>query len=458
MKSNTNGVTVEEGVPPLQATLTQGTIHRTYDDTIRISGAHIGSIDISFQRTIRVPDNQGESKLPPTFGTFPLYPVTRFQKTLPATMTMKGGLFFPMYQREAMWINFASKFPFAVKVYLGGVNAISGEPFQENSATTLHRLTKIANNESIQDYLVTPKQLWLDGIATTTGSVRQFVAMPLGSGYSVEAQITGQEVTGGMQFSVTPTARLRNFPRPPGSITLFVKTLTGKTLTISNLVEDDTITDLHDILEDSGILIFAGTKLEARKCSTIVNFFAFADFASVDRTIGFYSIPDRATLHFVLRLRGGGYNKGPRSELGIAPGGLIKQCIQEDTLPASAWDINRAVSFNVQILNSQLFRQVTGLPPPKTPISAQTYAVHRLPFFDIYDETSNVQGKFEGIKSIAPVAKEEMINKGKKSDEKAVESSVDNSIILLNQNGTHCGFKPVSVLKEELARINHAQF
>lgn len=35
--------------------------------------------------------------------------------------------------------------------------------------------------------MVSPEQPWLDGIADGDGTVRQFVAMPLGSGYSVEA-------------------------------------------------------------------------------------------------------------------------------------------------------------------------------------------------------------------------------------------------------------------------------
>ncbi len=59
------------------------------------------------------------------------------------------------------------------------------------------------------------------------------------------------------------------------------------------------------------------------------------------------------------------------SELGIAPGGLIKQCVLEDTHPAWIWDTDRQISFNVQILNSELFQQVTGVAPPDTPISAR---------------------------------------------------------------------------------------
>ena len=40
-----------------------------------------------------------------------------------------------------------------------------------------------------QNYVSLPKQLWLDGINCGDGYVRQFVAMPLGKGYTVEVKI-----------------------------------------------------------------------------------------------------------------------------------------------------------------------------------------------------------------------------------------------------------------------------
>lgn len=103
-----------------------------------------------------------------------------------------------------MWIQFESKHRFAIKVYLGGINAISGEPMVENAATKFRRLNLVAQQKSVQDYVVTPEQLWLDGIASNDGRVRQFVAVPLGSGYSVEAQTTGEDLVGGLQFDITP--------------------------------------------------------------------------------------------------------------------------------------------------------------------------------------------------------------------------------------------------------------
>ncbi|KAL9638755.1 MAG: hypothetical protein Q9164_001345 [Protoblastenia rupestris] len=112
-------------------------------------------------------------------GTFPLYSVAAFKEKLPTPMAAKGGLFLQIYQREAMWTSFKSSNKFAIKVLVGGTNAVSGEPEVGNAATKLRRLNLIANKNSIQDYVVTPDQLWLDGIASKEGRVRQFVAMPL---------------------------------------------------------------------------------------------------------------------------------------------------------------------------------------------------------------------------------------------------------------------------------------
>jgi hypothetical protein len=41
-------------------------------------------------------------------------------------------------------------------------------------------------------------------MASNNGTVRQFVAMPLQEGYSVEYQITGEDVVGGIQLEITP--------------------------------------------------------------------------------------------------------------------------------------------------------------------------------------------------------------------------------------------------------------
>jgi hypothetical protein len=94
---------------------------------------------------------------------------------------------------------------------------------------------------------VIPEQPWLDGIADSAGTVRQFVAMPFGSGHSVEHQVTGKDSVGSIQFEITPYAprpgtcnyyRERTPPQhPPGPTQIFViGILNGKRRTESTLV------------------------------------------------------------------------------------------------------------------------------------------------------------------------------------------------------------------------------
>jgi len=65
-----------------------------------------------------------------------------------------------------------------------------------------------------QDYLVCPLQPWLDGINSGDGEIRQFTAMPLGQGYTVEGQITGAEQVGGIQILIYSPLAGKIKPRP----------------------------------------------------------------------------------------------------------------------------------------------------------------------------------------------------------------------------------------------------
>lgn len=105
-----------------------------------------------------------------------------------------------------MWVKFTAltKKSYAIKILAGGVNAISGEPDIETSEVKQRQRDRLAQRKSIQDYVVVPGQPWLDGFATGPGKVQQFVATGLGKDQTVEAQITGVEDIGGLQFDVTP--------------------------------------------------------------------------------------------------------------------------------------------------------------------------------------------------------------------------------------------------------------
>lgn len=171
-----------------------------------------------------------------------------------------------------MWIDFESSDVFAIKILVGGVNAISGEPDSEGLATNLRRLELLRTGASVQDYVVTPEQRWLDGIATMKNHVRQFVAMPTGSGYSVEAQVTGQDLVGGLQFEITPRlAEAMPVEVEDGCLLIWVETLTEKKLSFQVQAEV-TVEFLQNLIQkrvgappDLQRLIFRGRQLDQGK-------------------------------------------------------------------------------------------------------------------------------------------------------------------------------------------------
>ena len=167
---------------------------------------------IDFQRTLRIPDDGKDYPLPPGLGRFPLRHVDDFGRRAPANWLQYGGVVLPMYQAEAMWLYFSAEsddernasYPFAIKIATGKINAVSGKEWKPG----LHRHP--------QDYAVAPEQPWLDGYCVEKGIIRQFVAMPLGAGYTAEEQVTGKAEFGGLQVMAIPMKREvfeRRFPK-----------------------------------------------------------------------------------------------------------------------------------------------------------------------------------------------------------------------------------------------------
>lgn len=147
----------------------------------------LGAATMSFQRTLRIPET-GLHPLPPGLGRFPLRRVADYPDTAPAEWLSRGGVMLPVYQREAMWLSFSASEPTALQVGVGKVCAVSGLPWIEHLV------------KDPQNYVALPEQPWLDGINAGAGFIRQFVAVPLGSGATVEGQLTGPETHGGVQL------------------------------------------------------------------------------------------------------------------------------------------------------------------------------------------------------------------------------------------------------------------
>ncbi|KAK5659860.1 hypothetical protein OQA88_13323 [Cercophora sp. LCS_1] len=141
---------------------------------------------ISFMRTVRIPEDNKIYKLPPSLGNFPLFDVRPFSERLPASMATQGGIFLPMYQLEAMWINFQCKKGrrFVVRPYLGGVNGTTGEHVLGDMASLLRKMNQLSID---QDYI----RIWVKGA-------------------SIEWQVTGRDSVGGIQLQTIPEFDIEN--------------------------------------------------------------------------------------------------------------------------------------------------------------------------------------------------------------------------------------------------------
>ena len=270
---------------------------------------------IEFQRTLRIPDDEKDYPLPPGLGQFPLRHLDDFSARCPEAWSRRGGVLLPMHQAEALWINFSSgAYPFAVKISTGKVCALTGDAWVNHL------------NQDPQDYVVLPEQPWLDGYCVEKGVIRQFVAMPLGEGYTVEEQLTGAAVHGGLQIVAYPMKRERY---------------------------EALGTDERFLLVD-----IDGLVLEA-----------------------------------------------PAPDMGLAPGGRMKQEIYDDPHGLDAWDQRHASRCFVTIVSSAQWMAVTGERPPTSPPTARSYTEAGLPWFDYYGGDAAALDGAEKFKALASVAK-----------------------------------------------------
>ena len=283
----------------------------------------LAKLRVEFQRTLRIPDDNRGYPLPPGLGAFPLNHVDDYADRVPETWRERGGVFLPMYQAEALWINFETDYPMAVKVAAGKIDSLTGGPWKNEIS------------RRPQDYLVVPDQPWLDGFCVEKGLIRQFVAMPLGEGFTAEEQLTGEAGHGGLQIIVYP-------------------------------MKAEKFNELYGMRESV----------------------VYSDVA--------YSMA----------------NSRPPEEMGLAPGGLMRQEVYEDGYGFDVWCTSVRSRCFVHILNSVQYLSMCHVMPPGDLPTAKEYNDAGLPWFDYYGADLNA---LEGAKKLMGLDSTAVLNlkKGK---------------------------------------------
>lgn len=353
------------------------------EDSVRV-GRHT---TISFNRTLRVPEDGKHYPLPVGMGKLPIYRVEDYADKVPPKWLEEGGFFIPLYQREALFIEFAGvKWrPTIAKVAVGMINAVNGKFFEES----------IRHNE--QDYVVIPLQSWLDGINKGNGVVGQFVAMPLGQGYTIEEQITDEAEYGGCQL-MAYEPRAGHFPdfspefAEKREADFRARHGCDARYQAPTNLDLPTLAKLPPIPSKSPPPL-PNVKQPVPSLPSAEEWAALADASTSPALAASPRNPSAGSFD------GGGWGLGSAKkraveepeplEMGIAEGGSIEQQIIVDPYGASTWESNSATPIHIHIVNSAAFEAITGQPPPPTPITAYSYKKRGLPWFSSYDENAH---------------------------------------------------------------------
>ncbi|MCC5841860.1 MAG: hypothetical protein JJT96_17225 [Opitutales bacterium] len=288
-------------------------------------------IAISFQRTLRIPDDGKEYPLPAGLGRFPIEHVDDYADRLPPAWKRHGGVMIPLYQREALWLNFDGSYPTALRVGTGKVCCVTGEAWSD-------RLSKKSQN-----YLALPEQPWLDGYVVAKGTIRQFVATPVGRGATVEEQLTGRAEWNGMQLQAFP-------------------------LKAEVYLEQQLFPALREWIDNFN-----------RPMSPPDIMFSMA------APMSDYSVNEM--------------------EMGFGAGGRMKQEIYEDRWSPEAYCRKSTSRCFVHLLNARQWQTVTDKAPPVSPVTEESYRHARLPWFLHYSEQPGVEAseKLAGIRSVEDI-------------------------------------------------------
>ncbi|MFD5909721.1 hypothetical protein ACFWHL_13510 [Streptomyces massasporeus] len=350
------------------------------DTTVRIDGNTLrlpGGVAVRFIRTLRLPES-GTHPLPPGLGEFPVRRVTDYADRVPEAWRARGGVMLPVYLREAMWLSFAgTSEPAALQVGVGKVCAVSGRPWSDRPA------------RGPQNYVVLPRQPWLDGINSGTGTVRQFVAVPLGLGATVEGQVTGEEVWGGVQlqsFALNDRALARwreeerrrqvpLAPAPPGEY-------------------------------GAAMPAAFGSPAAGGYGAPAAGGYGAAMPMAAPPAPG--AVPAPAATGAAPPAPGAAPAapaSAPRAAaaMGLGVGGSMRQEVYQDDRPLSDWSQQPAGRVFVHLVTPPEWRRITGEAAPPSPVDRAAYTRAGLPWFDYYDEEAQDLAPTDTLQSVKPI-------------------------------------------------------
>jgi tetratricopeptide (TPR) repeat protein len=384
----------------------------------------------------------------------PIHRVEDFAETVPSAWLERGGFFISLYQREALFLQFDGEqtHPAITKVCVGRINAITGKPYEN----------RLSPHE--QDYIVIPDQKWLDGINSGKDIVKQFVAMPLGQGYTVEGQITDEETYGGFQLEIFEP-KDGYFDDPDYSVdkkidlvvrisksefeAMLLQTNTFSRTIMNTIRAGATaegaaeITGLDkeevcriyfdfrakffDFVENLVRVKFAEdpwfTSIKSKSLRNLSSLGLRDDIDPLPKDEKLDSETKKTELAPEIQPRkiailgsseecsGALYSSPSRpidTEMGIAAGGRLTQKIMKDRYGFDAWDSQRSRFVDIHIVNSEMYQAITGLEPLSSPVSPEQYQKSGIPWFSHYEESAQsvkAAGALKKIQSVAEIDK-----------------------------------------------------
>jgi hypothetical protein len=95
-----------------------------------------------------------------------------------------------------------------------------------------------------------------------------------------------------------------------------------------------------------------------------------------------YSSPAQSNVSFSI----GRLGSSPAPEMGIAAGGKIKQIIYPDNHGLETWSTECFRGITIHLVNSLVYKSITGEDPPASPVTAERYRDAGIPWYSHFDE------------------------------------------------------------------------